>query len=249
MKLALIGGGNMGGALLKAFVKSGILPAQQTLLIEPDQQKREMLVQETHCRAKADLDDEISGVDAILLAVKPQLASALMPQLKPFVTGDPLLISVMAGVSMKTLEEGLGIRKLVRVMPNTPALVGEGMSVFCASEAVTREGRDWVVRFLISCGLCLEVDDENAVDAATAVSSSTSRHNPQEMRNRTTQSRPSRVTASDAQKTLIPSPTRAGVFGITRTSLRIPNPSSRVFIETPAITEINNGSPVTKGLS
>jgi len=172
MKLALIGGGNMGGALLKAFVKSGILPAQQTLLIEPDQQKREMLVQETHCRAKADLDDEISGVDAMLLAVKPQSASALMPQLKPFVAGDPLLISVMAGVSMKTLEEGLGIRKLVRVMPNTPALVGEGMSVFYASEAVTREDRDWVVRLLSSCGLCLEVDDENAVDAATAVSGS-----------------------------------------------------------------------------
>ena len=73
---------------------------------------------------------------------------------------------------MKTLEEGLGIRKLVRVMPNTPALVGEGMSVFYASEAVTREGRDWVVRLLSSCGLCLEVDDENAVDAATAVSGS-----------------------------------------------------------------------------
>ena len=73
---------------------------------------------------------------------------------------------------MKTLEQGLGLSKLVRVMSNTPALLGEGMSVFYASDTVTSEERDWVVQLFSSCGKCLEVQDENAVDAATAVSGS-----------------------------------------------------------------------------
>ena len=130
MKLALIGGGNMGGALLKALVKSNTLAASDTLLIEPDSGKRENLVRETGCRAKASMDYEIAGADCLLLAVKPQSATDVMPSLKPLLTGNPMLISVMAGVSMQSLEEGLGLKKLVRVMPNTPALVGEGMSVY-----------------------------------------------------------------------------------------------------------------------
>ena len=120
MKLALIGGGNMGGALLKALVKSNTLAASDTLLIEPDSGKRENLVRETGCRAKASMDDEIAGADCLLLAVKPQSATDVMPSLKPLLTGNPMLISVMAGVSMQSLEEGLGLKKLVRVMPNTP---------------------------------------------------------------------------------------------------------------------------------
>ena len=128
MKLALIGGGNMGGALLKALVKSNTLAASDTLLIESDSGKRESLVRETGCRAKASMDDEIAGTDCLLLAVKPQSATDVMPTLKLLLTENPMLISVMAGVSMQSLEEGLGLKKLVRVMPNTPALVGEGMS-------------------------------------------------------------------------------------------------------------------------
>ena len=99
MKLALIGGGNMGGALLKALVKSNTLAASDTLLIEPDSGKRENLVRETGCRAKASMDDEIAGADCLLLAVKPQSAQEVMPTLKPLLKGNPMLISVMAGVS------------------------------------------------------------------------------------------------------------------------------------------------------
>ena len=172
MKLALIGGGNMGGALLKALVKSNTLAASDTLLIEPDSGKRENLVRETGCRAKASMDDEIAGADCMLLAVKPQSATDVMPTLKPLLTGNPMLISVMAGVSMQSLEEGLGLKKLVRVMPNTPALVGEGMSVYFAKEAVNDEEREWIRKLFSSCGKCMEVKSENAIDAATAVSGS-----------------------------------------------------------------------------
>ncbi|MGA0159803.1 MAG: pyrroline-5-carboxylate reductase family protein, partial [bacterium] len=78
MKLALIGGGNMGGALLKALVKSNTLAASDTLLIEPDSGKRENLVRETGCRAKASMDDEIAAADCLLLAFKPQSATDVM---------------------------------------------------------------------------------------------------------------------------------------------------------------------------
>ncbi len=137
MKLALIGGGNMGGALLKALVKSNTLAASDTLLIEPDSGKRENLVRETGCRAKASMDDEIAAADCLLLAVKPQSATDVMPTLKP-----------------------------------TPALVGEGMSVYFASEVVNDEEREWIRKLFSSCGKCMEVESENAIDAATAVSGS-----------------------------------------------------------------------------
>ena len=73
---------------------------------------------------------------------------------------------------MQSLEEGLGLKKLVRVMPNTPALVGEGMSVYFASEVVNDEEREWIRKLFSSCGKCMEVESENAIDAATAVSGS-----------------------------------------------------------------------------
>ena len=152
MKLALIGGGNMGGALLKALVKSNTLAASDTLLIEPDSGKRENLVRETGCRAKASMDDEIAGADCLLLAVKPQSATDVMPTLKPLLTGNPMLISVMAGVSMQSLEEGLGLKKLVRVMPNTPALVGEGMSVYFASKRSTMKSGNGYGNFSVPVG-------------------------------------------------------------------------------------------------
>tara|TARA_B100000686_G_C16334374_1_gene734709 strand:- start:205 stop:723 length:519 start_codon:yes stop_codon:yes gene_type:complete len=78
----------------------------------------------------------------------------------------------MAGISLETMRRALGESKLVRVMPNIPTLIGEGMSVFFASEEVGNEGRESVKILFNSCGSCLEVKNEDAIDAATAISGS-----------------------------------------------------------------------------
>ena len=115
MKLVLIGGGNMGGALLKALVKSNTMATSDTLLIEPDSEKRENLVRETGCVAKASMDDEIAGADCLLLAVKPQSATDVMPTLKPPADGksnvdfgDGRSIDAKPGRRIGTEETGAG---------------------------------------------------------------------------------------------------------------------------------------------
>ena len=83
-----------------------------------------------------------------------------------------LVISVMAGISLQTMHVALGQSKLVRVMPNIPTLIAEGMSVFFASENVDSDGIKWVKTLFSSCGTCLEAKNEDAIDAATAISGS-----------------------------------------------------------------------------
>ncbi len=172
MKLALIGGGNMGGALLRALVSTGTLSGDEILVVEPDPEKRQLLQSQTGCAVKVKADADLREAGVLLLAVKPQASEGVMKEMKPFLESDQLVISVMAGVSLSTLEKGLGHSRLVRAMPNTPALIGEGMSVFYAAHGVEKGSREWVRELFSACGTCLEVNLEDAVDAATAVSGS-----------------------------------------------------------------------------
>ena len=108
MKLALIGGGNMGGSLLRALEKNGMLSGDQTLLLEPDPEKREMLSEQTGCIPKERADKDLNLAETLLIAVKPQISSKVMEELKPFVGMRKLVISVMAGVSISTMKAVFG---------------------------------------------------------------------------------------------------------------------------------------------
>ena len=172
MRLIILGGGNMGGAILRALVKTEAVPAEDILLIEPEEAKRQNLGKATGCATKAEIDETVRRYELILLAVKPQAATPAMELLAQWLLPHHVVISVMAGISLQTMRGALGQTKLVRVMPNIPTLIAEGMSVFFASDEVDTEERELVKTLFSSCGTCLEAQDEDAIDAATAISGS-----------------------------------------------------------------------------
>ncbi len=172
MQLALIGGGNMGSAILRALVEKQTFVPDDVLLVEPDRIKRVDVQETTGCRVLPKLNDQVGEYAMVLLAVKPQNASVLMETLAPLLTPEQLVISVMAGWTLESMRNSLRHDRLVRVMTNTPAQIGEGMSVFFAEKSVGLSERDKVKLLFSSCGQCIEVGSEDAIDAATAVSGS-----------------------------------------------------------------------------
>ena len=124
MRLVIIGGGNMGEAILHALLKSASVPAEDILLIESDGEKRKKIVNDTGCTTQSEIDEEVRNYDIILLAVKPQSATAIMELIAQWLLPEHLIVSVMAGISLETMRRALGESKLVRVMPNIPTLIG-----------------------------------------------------------------------------------------------------------------------------
>ncbi len=160
----------MGGAMLESMMQA--FPQHQFLLVEKDEAKRQRLHERTGCLTHESLDACLLDADQVWLAVKPQVAPLLFDDLAPNLRPEQVLVSVMAGVTLQTLGQGLNHDRLIRVMPNTPFLVGEGMSAFYANPIVSTEEREQVQQLLSVCGKCLEVSSETAIDAATAVSGS-----------------------------------------------------------------------------
>ena len=134
----------MGCAFLIALLKSAAVPPEDILLIESDGEKRQKLGNATGSNSQVEIDEAVRSYDVVLLAVKPQRSTALMDLLAQWLLPDHVVVSVMAGISMQTMHRALGKSRLVRVMPNIPTLIGEGMSVLFASDEVRYEGREWV---------------------------------------------------------------------------------------------------------
>ena len=172
MRLVIIGGGNMGAAILLSLLKSESVSPEDILLIESDGEKLQKIGDTTGCNIQTEIDETVRSYEIVLLAVKPQSATAVMELLAQWLIPEHVVVSVMAGISLNTMRGVLGQSKLVRVMPNIPTLIGEGMSVFFASDKVGNVGREWVKILFNSCGSCLEAKNEDAIDAATAISGS-----------------------------------------------------------------------------
>jgi pyrroline-5-carboxylate reductase len=171
MQIAFIGGGNMGRALAAAVIRQGVCKPAEVLVVEPVEVAREQ-VERLGCTVAAVPDERVGKAAVVLLAVKPQQAREAMGEVKPFLTGNQVVVSIMAGVKLSALAEGLGHATLVRVMPNTPAQVGLGMNVYHAAPNVTARQLEAVETVLKASGEVLAVQSEDAIDAATAVSGS-----------------------------------------------------------------------------
>src|SRR5690606_31851977 len=115
------------------------------------------------------LTDCLPKADIVFIAVKPYHAEALMQTMKPVLTADQLIISIMAGISLGTLEDGLGIPKIVRAMPNLPALVGEGVTSFIAAKGVSEWELDTVQQLLGTTGLSIRLESDKEIDASTGI--------------------------------------------------------------------------------
>lgn len=171
MDFAFVGGGNMGRALAAALIRQGVSKPANVLVIDPDETARE-LSGRLGCAVAEAPDARVADAPVVLLAVKPQQAPAAMAAVKPRLSDGQVVVSIMAGVTMKALQDGLEHSAVVRVMPNTPAQVGLGMNVYHAAPAVTARQLEAVESLLSASGEVLAVKSEDAIDAATAVSGS-----------------------------------------------------------------------------
>jgi len=166
-----IGGGNMGYALAAALIGRDVSPADRVLVVDPAPEARARAAA-LGCRTAAVVDERVSQGRVLVLAVKPQgMAEALAP-LRGRLRPEHVVVSIMAGVRIGTIQTALGHSAVVRVMPNTPAQVGLGMNVFHAHVSVQAGQLAAVDALLKASGEVLSVDSEDLIDAATAVSAS-----------------------------------------------------------------------------
>ncbi|MEO9255628.1 MAG: pyrroline-5-carboxylate reductase [Tepidiformaceae bacterium] len=168
MKVAIIGGGVMGESLLGAAIERGVFePASVTVceLLEP---RRAQLKSEYGVGVTTHTDTCMESADLVILSVKPQDLHSVEGAIPP----EALLLSIMAGVRIATIESEFRHSRIIRVMPNTPVAAKAGMSVWTATPTVTEAQHDLARGLLSAIGRELYVDDEKKIDMATAVSGS-----------------------------------------------------------------------------
>ena len=170
--LVLVGCGNMGQAMLEAWMATA--PRPNVLVVEPYAPLRERAAA-TGATAVETTDELPPGIapDFIMLAVKPQMMSAVLPAYARWGGGRTAFLSVAAGLSIERIEAMLpASTPVLRCMPNTPAAVGEGVMALCANGQASASQVEAARRLLGVCGLVLDIDDEALMDAVTAVSGS-----------------------------------------------------------------------------
>jgi len=168
--LVFIGGGNMAQAILGGLLRQGH-SAQHICVVDPDAAIRQSLHQSMGVTVLAAPDATLSRATQVIWAVKPQHFKTATTQVRPF-TGGAMHLSVAAGIRSDSISEWLGSERVVRAMPNTPALVGLGQTGLYARSAVTAAERQWVQDALGSTGACLWLAQEAQLDAVTALSGS-----------------------------------------------------------------------------
>ncbi|MDP4094438.1 MAG: pyrroline-5-carboxylate reductase [Bacillota bacterium] len=172
IKVGFIGTGNMGTALIKSIVKSGALPAQNLYIYDVDKSKLAALAEETGTIAAASATQLVQTSDVVILAVKPNIVKTALESCKTEFTGQKLLVSIAVGIPIKFYKDIIGQdKKVVRVMPNTPALVGEGMSLISYGKEVTESDAE-NVRMLLECAGKVEYLEEKLMSEVTALTGS-----------------------------------------------------------------------------
>jgi pyrroline-5-carboxylate reductase len=168
--IAFIGGGNMATAIIGGLVRQGT-PAAQIEVVEPFAPARDKLKTQFGIAAQEAAGAQLRRAGLVLWAVKPQAFRDAAAQAAPH-TLSALHLSVAAGIRSDSIAAWLGTQRIVRSMPNTPALVGKGMTALFARPGVSAQDRQWVERVIATTGEYLWVDAETDLDAVTALSGS-----------------------------------------------------------------------------
>ena len=169
-RIAFLGGGNMASAMIGGLIKQG-MPPQNILVIEPYAATRDKLLGDFGITAQDAPSSRLASAGLVVWAVKPQVfkeAAQHIGALAP----HALHFSVAAGIRTDSIATWLGSERIVRAMPNTPALIGKGMTALFARPAVEAAGKAWVERVVASMGDYLWLDAESKLDAVTAISGS-----------------------------------------------------------------------------
>jgi pyrroline-5-carboxylate reductase len=169
-RIAFIGGGNMASAIIGGLLKQG-LAARDVSVVEPFDEARARLAQQFGIQAQANAGAELATAGVVVWAVKPQTFKDAAAQASPHVQ-QALHLSVAAGIRSDSIAQWLGTERIVRSMPNTPALVGKGMTALFARAGVAAQDRARVEQVIATTGEFLWVDEEKHLDAVTALSGS-----------------------------------------------------------------------------
>ncbi len=172
MNIGVIGAGTMGEVTTSSLLKKNVVTAEQIMVSDLDEKRREMFSGTYGVRTTTDNAELLIFADIVLFCVKPQNSAAMMQALYGKFREGQVVVSIMAGVSMATVKRLTGHTALVRAMPNIPARIGEGMTVWMASPEVPDHLRMIVKMIFQAFGLESYVETEDMVDAATAVSGS-----------------------------------------------------------------------------
>lgn len=178
IKLGVIGGGVMGEALLSRLLAQELYRSDEVLVSEPQAKRREFLVQEYGVQVTSDNRAAAAASDVLLLAIKPQIFEAVTRDLS---VGNgkvsqreepqPVVVSILAGVSLSQLEAGFGGQPVIRAMPNTPATVGSGITAIASGKTVTPHHIEQATAIFQAVGEVVEVP-ESLMDAVTGLSGS-----------------------------------------------------------------------------
>ena len=172
MKLTVIGLGNMATAMISGIIKAGVFTPHDITGSDASSSQIQKAESDLKINTTDSNEEAVKGSDYVIIAVKPQIYETVLPQIASARSKEQVIISIAPGKTLSYLEEGLGKdAKIVRIMPNTPALVGEGCTGVCRNTNVSDEEFDLVMKILTSFGKAYEVA-EKMMDAVVAVSGS-----------------------------------------------------------------------------
>ena len=167
--LSIIGGGVMAEAILSRLLQQKVFAANTMLVSEPRAERREFLARKYQVEVTADNQTAISAAQTLLLAVKPQVFSSVIADISPNINST--VISILAGVTINKLEQAFPQQPVIRVMPNTPATVGAGMTAIAAGTNATEQDIQQAKQMFTAVGEVVEVS-ETSMDAVTGLSGS-----------------------------------------------------------------------------
>jgi pyrroline-5-carboxylate reductase len=171
-RIAFIGSGAMGEAMIAGICERGLVSPSQIVATDAVAARREVMAQRYGIQTGDDNAAAVRAAAVVVLSVKPQVLPAVAADLRGRLPAGALVLSIMAGVSINTLRHGLGHDRIVRSMPNTPAQVGKGMTVWTATPAVSDVQRGQAEAILGALGEQIAVGDEHYLDMATGLSGS-----------------------------------------------------------------------------
>lgn len=172
-KIGFIGSGKMASAIIKGLIKTNFAMPENLLATQGEPTGLEEKSKNLGIKVILDNKELVKTSDVIFIAVKPNQVLGVLEEIKPFVTPEKLIVSIAAGVTINKLETNLPQgSKIIRVMPNTPALVGEGMSGMARGKYAGENDIEFVKSLLSTIGKCIVVDNESQIDIVTAISGS-----------------------------------------------------------------------------
>lgn len=170
MTVAFIGSGAMGEAMMKGMLNKKLVSPEQIIASDVHDERVQQLAQKYGIRPTTNNVEAAQQADILVLSIKPQVLSHVMPEMRRATHTVKLILSIIAGQTIRTIVDGFANPSVVRSMPNTPAQIGQGITVWTATPEVPAEQRQQAESLLGALGEQLYVDDERYLDMATALS-------------------------------------------------------------------------------